>query len=156
MKKSIIFLVSIIVSGIIGFLSRDFFLQISLSQLNQENIQITTGNISSHFISGLIFALSITVIPLLYLIIWKTTRLRFINRGLISCGIIIGCGILFWQFRIFQLNNQFQNLSEPEFGNSTRIHVNFNTLNFEHYLFTGFLAGTVLSILIFKNKRATE
>lgn len=64
------------------------------------------------FYSHITFALIIGIIPILYLIIKKATKFSFIKQGLIALGIIIGCGILLWQFRIYQLNNQTLKLSK--------------------------------------------
>ncbi|MEL0653343.1 hypothetical protein V6246_18120 [Algibacter sp. TI.3.09] len=77
------------------------------------------------------------------------------KQGLISCGIILVSGILLWQFRIFQLNSRFQKLSEFDIGNGIQTQMDFDNLNFGRYLFIGFLIGTILSILIFKNRNKT-
>ncbi|EWH09438.1 hypothetical protein KLA_17259 [Cellulophaga geojensis KL-A] len=77
------------------------------------------------------------------------------NQGLVSYGIMVVCGILLWQFRIFQLNSRLQKLSEFDIGNGIQTELNFDNLNFGRYLFIGFLIGTILSILIFKNKNKT-
>jgi hypothetical protein len=104
------------------------------------------------FFSHITFALSIGFLPLLYLIINKVTKFNFTNQGLISCGIIIGCGILLWQFRIFQLNNQVHHLSDFTIKNEIKMQMDYENLNFEIYMFIGFIVGTLLSILIFKNR----
>lgn len=141
----------ILILFIIGFLIRKHFVEISFSQLKNDNVQIVNRTINRHFYSDIIFALSIGIIPLLYLIIKKITKLSFIMQGLISCGMIVLSGILLWQYRIFQLNLKFRKLSEYKLGNGIQSQMYSDNLNFELYLFIGFLFGTVLSILIFKN-----
>ena len=100
MTKTLKYLGLILLLSIIGFLIRDYFFRLSFSQIANEDTQIVSQNLSRQFYSHILFALSIGIIPLLYLIIKKMTKLNFMKQGLISCGIIIVSGILFWQFRI--------------------------------------------------------
>jgi len=152
MKNTLKYLGLILILFVTGFLIRDYFFDLSISQITNENTQVVSRNISGQFFSHFTFALSIGILPLLYLIIKKVTKLNFINQGLITCGIIIGCGVLLWQLRIFQLNNQAQNLSDLNIGNGIKMQMDYENLNFEIYMFIGFIVGTVLSILIFKNR----
>lgn len=152
MRKTLKYLGITLLLSVIGFLIRDYFFDLSLFQITNNNTHVVSRSISGQFYSQIAFALSIGVIPLLYLIIKKVTKLNFICQGLISCEIIIICGILLWQFRIFQLNNQSQNLSELNTGNGIKIQIDFDHLNLEWYLFFGFIVGTIVSILIFKNR----
>jgi hypothetical protein len=155
MTNTLKYLGLILILSIIGFLIRDYFFDFSLSQITNENTRIVSRNISGQFYSHILFAISIGIIPLLYLTIKKLTKLNFMNQGLVSYGIMIVCGILLWQFRIFQLNSRLQKLSEFDIGNGIQTELNFDNLNFGRYLFIGFLIGTILSILIFKNKNKT-
>ncbi|WP_272024128.1 hypothetical protein [Olleya namhaensis] len=155
MTNALKYLGLILILSIIGFLIRDYFFDFSLSQIAYEKTQIVNRTMSGQFYSHILFALSIGIIPLLYLIIRKITKLNFITQGLISCAIIVISGISLWQFRIFQLNSRIQKLSEFDIGNGIKTELNFDSLNFGRYLFIGFLIGTVLSILIFKNRNKT-
>ncbi|WP_152536876.1 MULTISPECIES: hypothetical protein [Flavobacteriaceae] len=155
MTNTLKYLGLILILSIIGFLIRDYFFDFSLSQITNENTRIVSRNISGQFYSHILFAISIGIIPLLYLTIKKLTKLNFMNQGLVSYGIMVVCGILLWQFRIFQLNSRLQKLSEFDIGNGIQTELNFDNLNFGRYLFIGFLIGTILSILIFKNKNKT-
>ncbi|WKB82947.1 hypothetical protein QYR09_07875 [Cellulophaga lytica] len=155
MTNALKYLGLILILSVIGFLIRDYFFDLSLSQIANKNTQIISRTMSGQFYSHILFALSIGITPLLYLIIKKITKLNFITQGLISCGIIVISGILLWQFRIFQLNSRLQKLSEFDIGNGIKTELNFDSLNFGRYLFIGFLIGTVLSILIFKNRNKT-
>ena len=146
--------------SVIGFLIRDLFFNFSHSQIANDTIIIASRTVRGQFYSHILFALSIGIIPLLYLSIKKITKINFLNKGLISCGIIVACGILLWIFRIFQLKNRFQNISEFYNGSEIKTELNFstmnlNSLNFRLYLFIGFIIGTIMSILIFKNKNKT-
>ena len=155
MTNALKYLGLILLLSVFGFLIRDYFFDFSLSQIANENTQFVSRTTSGQFYSHILFALSIGIIPLLYLILKKITKLNFITQGLISCGIIVISGISLWQFRIFRLNSRLQKLSEFDIGNGIKTELNFESLNFGRYLFLGFLIGTVLSILIFKNKNKT-
>ncbi|PKV50907.1 hypothetical protein ATE84_2976 [Aquimarina sp. MAR_2010_214] len=152
MKKILISIGMIVVLVVIGFLIKGSFLDISFSQLNKRNIKIVSYTMSEQFKSHLIFTLSIGVIPVLYLISNKFSGLKSRNQTIATLGIIFGCGILSWQLRIFQLNNQLQKLSEYNLENGIQNSMDFQNLNFSTYLFIGFLIGALLSVLIFKMK----
>ena len=141
---------------IIGFLVRDYFFDFSYSQLSKENVRMVNRNISGHFYTHLLFAISIGIIPLLYLTIKKITKLNFMSDGLVSCGVIVVCGILLWQFRMLQLNSKYANLPELVTKKGIKFEMNTAELYFERYLFLGFIIGTIISILIFKNKNKAE
>ncbi len=152
MKNPLKYIGLILILFIIGFLLRDYFFNLSISQITNDRTQVVSRKLSGQFLSHITFALSIGILPILYLIIKKVTKLNFIHQGLISCLVIIGCGILLWQFRIFHFNHQAQYLSDLNIGNGIKLYLDHENLNFEVYLFTGFIVGTVLSILIFKNR----
>lgn len=144
-----------LVFTVIGFLIRDYFFNFSLSQITHKNIQIVSRNIGDQFQSHITFSLTIGIMPILYLIIKKATKISFIKQGLIASGIIIGCGISLWQFRIYQLKKPALMLSEFNIGDEIKIQMDYADLNFERFLFFGFIIGTVLSILIYKNRLKT-
>ncbi|GAA4279173.1 hypothetical protein [Aquimarina mytili] len=152
MKKILIYIGFIIVLTVIGFLIRGSFLDISFSQLNKRDIEIISYTMNGQFKSHLIFALSIGIVPLLYLISDKFSKLKSLNQTLATLGIIFGCGILSWQLRMFQLNNQLQRLSEFDLGNGIKNSMDFQNLSFGRYLFVGFLIGTLISVLLFRMK----
>ncbi len=160
MTNTLKYLGLIIIFSIIGFIIRDLFFDFSHSQITNETIIIGNRTASGQFYSHILFALSIGIIPLFYLIIKKITKINFLNKGLISFGIIVICGVSLWLFRTFQLKNRFQNISDFYNGSEIKTELNFstmslNSLNFGLYLFLGFIIGTILSILIFKNKNKT-
>ncbi|QNK78233.1 hypothetical protein H7F37_03925 [Winogradskyella sp. PAMC22761] len=163
MTNTLKYLGLILIFFFIGFIIRDLFFDFSHSQIANKTISIGSRTVSGQFYSHILFTLSIGILPLLYLIIKKITKITFLNKGLISFGIIVVCGISLWLFRIFQLKNRFQNISDFYNGSEIKTEPNFstmslNSMNFGLYLFIGFLIGTVLSILIYRNqyKTATE
>jgi hypothetical protein len=141
-----------IILTIIGFVIRNYFFELSISQIASNNVEIVSRNMSGQFQFHIIFALTIGILPILYLIIKKTTKLVFINKGLIACGILIISGIVLWQFRIYQLNTEVQKLSQYNIGNDFKTPLDYENLNFSRFLFFGFLIGTIINILIFRNR----
>jgi cell division protein YceG involved in septum cleavage len=156
MKKNLLYFSIVILLIIVGFTIWKFFLQYSLEQLNKENSRVVTTQIGSQFNSNLFFALYLGTIPLLHFISTKLAKLKSINQHFISIGIIIGCGILFWHYRIFQLNNISQKQSDVNIENGIKMQLDFDNLNFERYLFFGFLIGGILSSLIFRKRAKIE
>jgi hypothetical protein len=152
MRTIIKYLGLTIILTIIGFVIRNYFFELSLSQIANNNVEIVSRNMSGQFESHIIFALTIGILPLFYLIIEKITKLVFIKNGLIACGILILSGILLWQYRIYQLNSEVQKISEYNIGNDFKTSLDYDNLNFSRFLFFGFLIGTIISILIFRNR----
>ena len=74
------------------------------------------------------------------------------TQGIISLVIIFLSGILFWQFRIFQLNNRFEKLNTIKIDDGNQMEINISELNFEIFLLVGFIIGIAINILIFRNK----
>ena len=141
---------------IIGFLIRNYFFELSLSQIANNNVEVVSRNMSGQFQSHIIFALTIGILPLLYLIIEKITKLELFKKGLIACGILLTSGVVLWQFRIYQLNTEVQKLSEYNIANDIKISLDYENLNFGRFLFLGFLIGTIISILLLRNKNHAE
>ena len=139
---------------IFGFLTRGNFYDISFSKLDLYQAQIQNQLITSQFLNHLLFSLFVGSIPLLYFIVKKIRNLSFMYHGLISYLIIVSCGILFWQLRILKLNIEFKKLSEFSYPNGVNPLIDLTNLRLESYLLLGFIVGTMLSIFIFKNKRA--
>ena len=142
----------VILASLIGFYIRDSFFETSFSQLKNGTIQLVSHTVGGQFYSQIVFALSIGIIPLLYLIVQKITKLKFMYHGLLSCVLILSCGIALWQFRILQLNNQLQKLSEFKLDNGVSMDLNIENLYFGRYLCIGFLVGTLISILVFRKQ----
>ena len=163
MPDTLKYLFSIIVLLFIGLLISGPLFEFAYSEIENENIKIVDRNSDGQFLSHIVFALSIGITPLLYLIFKKKTKVCFFNRGLISYGIIIASGFSLWLYRILQLKNKSQTITDLYQGKETQNEFDFNSLhinnhNFEYYLLLGFIIGTILSIVIFRNlnKKVTE
>ena len=152
MKNSLKYIALILISTVVGFLIWNTFFELSLTQLSKENINIVSRKMGDQFFLRSLFAISFGIIPLLYLILRKITKLKFMTQGIISLVIIFLSGILFWQFRIFQLNNRFEKLNTIKIDDGNQMEINISELNFEIFLLVGFIIGIAINILIFRNK----
>ncbi|MFA7616758.1 MAG: hypothetical protein WCY16_09290 [Weeksellaceae bacterium] len=99
----------------------------------------------------LVFNLSVGIIPLLYLIVKKVTKINSVKQIFTTLGIIIGSGTLFWIFRL--LNLKFRLLNMPSFFGEEVNDVAVSTLIFEQYFLLGLIVGTVLSLFIYRKRR---
>ena len=152
MKKTLIYFGLALSLIIAGFLIWNFFLDLSFSQIDKQDIQIISTKMTGQFKSNLIFAFSIGLIPIIYGIVEKLSKLKSWNQGLIVLSTIISCGLLSWQLRIFQINKQIQQLSDFNLGEGIQNTINYKNLNFGIFLLIGFLVGGLISTLIFKRK----
>ena len=160
MNKTLKYIVAILVLLVFGFFIRDYFLIFSFSQINNANFNKNDliHNLSGQIYFHLLFAFSIGLIPLFYLAIKKITKIKFISNGLISCILIVSCGVLAWQCRIYQLNRLLKTLSRFNMGRGSKSEMDLlGNLNFAPYILIGFFIGAILSFLIFrktnKNKK---
>jgi hypothetical protein len=149
--KYISFSIALIV---LGFLVHSYFVDLTLSQLELKNINVMSTSIGGQFAPQVMFALTLGLIPILYAIIEKVTKVKFLNKGLIATVIIIGFGIVMWQYKIVQLNYQLQELSDFSLGFGIQNGVDIRALGTELYLATGFILGAVISGFIFKRKKS--
>lgn len=150
MKEVIRYLVIILVFALLGNFIRDYFFDFSINQIINPNYQIVYRNIVAQIYAHGFVVIAIGIIPLLYLIVSKIAKINFIYKGLIATGIIIGTGLLFWQFRVVQLYFQSRMFSNLNSSIDIVNQVYFEDLNFEKYLLVGFFIGTLISILIFR------
>lgn len=150
MKNTLIYIISIFSLFIIGFIFWKNFIEFTISQLESKDIQIVSSSMNDQFYSHLLFSIFIGSIPALFLLVRKSVGLNEIKQYLITLGLIIIGGIILWQFRIIQANNQLQELSAINANSDTKNLAYFDSLTFEIFLFIGFILGTVLSILLYK------
>ena len=152
--KAIYLLIATIAFILIGLFIHRSFLELSLSMVKNENVQLTRNIIAGQFGSKFIFAILSGFIPIIYFIIQKITKISFLYKGLITIGLIMGTGILFWFVRVFIIKRQLQVYSNIEFPNEMKPSYLINGFNFENYLFFGFIIGAFISILIFRPKKS--
>ncbi|MTE25871.1 hypothetical protein [Winogradskyella ouciana] len=149
--KVIVYIILVILFAVMGFWFHKGFYELSFSLLKNENVTLINRTTAGQFNSDLIFATSIGLIPLFYLVIEKITNIKFIYKGLIAAAIILITGIVFWRLRIYGLNVQFEELALYDLPDGLIPEFDIVHLKFEIYLFMGFIVGTLISILIFRD-----
>ncbi|WP_349663435.1 hypothetical protein IZU89_12555 [Cellulophaga lytica] len=107
------------------------------------------------FISQISFALIIGILPLLYLCVQRLTKIKFSNQGLITCGIILLSGILFWQLKIYLVRDELKKMTNYNLGSEIDISYNIENAKYNLFLLLGFVVGAVVSIIIYKNWNKT-
>ena len=142
----------IILFILIGVVSQKYFYELSFFQLHTENVIIVSRNTGGQFYSDILFAMSLGIIPLLYLIAKKMAKLNSLPQKIIAWSLIIGFGILVWQSRIWYLNYHFNKLTGFVMKEGMKITVSLQWLKVQMYLLGGFVAGMLATILIFKFK----
>ncbi|WP_299256732.1 hypothetical protein [uncultured Aquimarina sp.] len=75
---------------------------------------------------------------------------------MITYLLIIGGGILSWQCRIVLLNYRLRKISEISAQAGIDNSISLEHLDFDSYLFIGYAIGTILSILVFRNRNFTS
>lgn len=141
---------------VIGFLIKEYFYDLSLNQMDKGSVAMNSTTMSGQFSQHLIFSLVIGSIPIFYLMVDKLAHLKNSKHALIITALIIGCGILMWQLRIFQLNFQSEKFSELSMNNGIQNTIDFTKLNFGMYIFIGFFIGALISVLLFREKSKSQ
>ncbi|EDP70061.1 hypothetical protein FBALC1_11027 [Flavobacteriales bacterium ALC-1] len=147
--KAIKYIISIALLVTAGFFFYKDFIEYSFLLIDTKGV-ILERTLTSGL--PIIFPLVLGVFPLFYFLVKRTTKILFLYKGLIVCGILIGLGILFWRLRIYGLNIEFNKLSEYQLSEDLRPSVDVSYLKFEIYVLMGFIVGTLASILIFRDK----
>ncbi|MBN1251005.1 MAG: hypothetical protein JXR51_04815 [Bacteroidales bacterium] len=149
MKNILIYFARFLFFAILGFLSYQFFMQISVNQLIARKIETVFLKLSGQFEQRFMFALIIGIIPVLYLIVKKSTKIKSNFQMLFVYLNIIIFGIIFWQFRIYSVI-----YIASDCINTTLV---ISRLNLNFWIFIGLIIGTITSIfiLIFINKNKT-
>lgn len=152
MQKTFKFIGLVLLFLITGFYLHELFHELSLSQIENTEIQFITSKMNTRFLSRVTFAMIIGSLPIQYLIIEKITKFRFLYHGLIVFLIIISSGLLLWLFRVYQLKTELMNMGNYSMGNDIKSAFPIEKTNFSLYLLLGFIIGMVLSIFIFKKR----
>jgi hypothetical protein len=145
-----------VVLFVIGFLTYESFWVFSMSLIHKDDVVFQTRIISGLFYSNLIFALSFGMIPMMYAIVEKITKVRFITNGLAALVLIIGGGILFWFIRLQMINSKIKTLSSFDFQDQINPSYDISAFYFEYYVLLGIIVGAVLAVFIFKKNNTIE
>ena len=147
MKKLIIYIGLTITFLVVGLITGQFFLDISISELNMNNVRIAWITMSGQFQQNIFHAIAIGLLPFLYFISGKISRAHSQYQKLSIILIILILGFFLWQFRIYQLNLILEEFSEIDFNGGIKTVFFGEDLKLEFYLILGFIIGTLLSSL---------
>jgi len=150
--KTLKFIVLSIAFIAIGIYINDEFFEYSFSLLHTERFTFESRIVTGQFYLSMLFPLILGTIPWFYSLVKKITEINFLYKGLLTVLIIVGLGILFWRLRIFGLNVQFDELSNYNLPEGLNQQFDISILKFEIYLLMGFIVGTLISILVFRDK----
>lgn len=152
MKNTLKYFLLTFLLVVVGFFIKDHFYELTFAQIHEQNIVLQSSTLSSQFFIHILFSLAIGSIPVFYLLVDKFAKLKNGKQSLSTMGIIVGVGILSWQFRIFQINFQLEKCSKLSIGNNIQNSIDYSKLHFGLYLLIGFFIGAVLSTLFFRVK----
>lgn len=135
----------------LGFWFSKYFMDLTVAQLNLHDAQII--NFKNGFFSkyDLIFALTIGLLPLLYLITEKLGKLKSQKQSYLVLAIIFISGIIIWQFKIFTFNRMADFIATSFSKYNIKNSIGIENLKFGKYFAYGCLLGTVLCSFIFRN-----
>lgn len=145
------YLVLTLLASIIGFWLSKYFFNLTVSQLNLHGANVI--NLKNDFLAefDLMFAFTIGLLPLMYLITDKFGKLQSAKQTYIVLAIIFISGIIIWQFKIISSNKTEDMLAAylPEVYN-VRKSISIDSLKLGKYFAIGCFLGTVLSSFIFR------
>ena len=146
MKETFKYIGLVIVLFVFGFFMSRYFIELSVFQINNNNIELVHTKMAGQFNRRLLFGLSIGLIPILFFFVNKLIKLRSFKQKLTAYLIIIVTGIIFWQYRILDLTNIIDQF--PNFGIKTSVDI--DNLKLEIFFLTGLITGAILSVVIFR------
>jgi len=156
MRKTFTYLAFVILFTLSGFLLHKSFFEFTIALTTEYNIKMITTKMNYQFISQISFALIIGILPLLYLCVQRLTKIKFLNQGLISCGIILLSGILFWQLKIYLVRDELKKMVNYNLGSEIDISYNIENAKYNLFLLMGFVVGTVVNILIYRSRNRIQ
>ena len=135
---------------IIGYWMSKYFFELTLNQLNTENINLIDIRQESSSKYDLFFAFTIGLIPMIFSIIEKYSNLKSLKQTLLVLIIILVSGTIFWQLKIHRMNWGGNLMTLSSLENDIKMSVNVNSLKLGKYFAFGCLAGATLSLIIFR------
>lgn len=145
-------LITIIISIVLffaGLFSYGSFISFTLPKTT--NIIFVTTDFKDSFKQPLYFGLTLALIPLAALFLWRMGSISAINKKILSIGILLVCMILFMVARremiIFQANHLTTSSAER-----FKIPMPFASIKFELFALAGLLAGGIISFFALRQK----
>lgn len=148
-RKNLIISAVIVMTALIAFIIYPLYNKLNLYELN---IEVRSSEEMEQKLR-LLFTFTLFFIPLIYFALEKFLKLTTKKEKLFVAGSISISGIIFWQIRIYSLNQQFKELQQPY--EHVVIHYQFlkENLFLEIFLMTGIIIGAAISLLAIKRFR---
>lgn len=128
---------------ILGLFLRTFFVLISLEQLSNGSMGINVPPRTNDL--GVLFVLSIGLIPALTLISIKISNSTTIKESITILFLILFSGIVSWQMRIIYISNRFDQLSQISDLTGISGEYRSTDLKLDLYFLIGLVIGTIMS-----------
>jgi len=159
MKKNGILIVSSLILGITAFFVRDLLLGFAMTYILGEKISFEKSwELPYQTFPFLLFVISFSIIPFLYLIVKRIGELNSTFKKVFSISLITGSGlillisrIVYIKFKASQINEM---LRRAEFSEGAEIpRIKFEEIYLEMFFGIGLVIGMLIAILIFRKKR---
>ena len=147
-----------LLAAFLGFWVSKYFIDLTAAQLNLLDLEIINFKNGLFSEYDLMFALTIGLLPLMYLITEKLGKLKSTKQSYLALAIIFISGILMWQFEIFTTKRMADYIATAFSKYNIHNQISIESLKLGKHFAIGCLLGTGLSSFIFRkiNKEQTN
>lgn len=150
--KVFYYVISAIILFIVGYALYEDFYTYSVSYLQLGQLTIETRSIEHIRIGRFTLAIILALLPLFHLLVTRASNLNSRLKHFVSIFVTIISGIIFWRLRIVGLNAELKILSNHTYTDGIAPTIKIEELKFDIYLLMGFIVGTLIVILIFRDR----
>ncbi len=143
------------VTGLVGFFIHPYFVQLSVSEM--KGVSIVTLDTDTAFNLKILMGIICLFIPLFHFTVLKVLNLEKKRDKLFVLISIILSGVIFWQYKLYSIQERFNELR----AQTSEIKINYvfaqENLNLEFYLFIGLIVGALiagLALYRFRSKKS--
>jgi uncharacterized protein (DUF2225 family) len=140
-----------------GIFSYEFFFERTLPIIG--NVKYLDNSMTGQFKKLLAYSLTLGLIPLSTVLIWKFAPVYLIKRKILTVIIISSCIFLAGLFRYEKIKSRAKEMDELQRGinarpeNKIEFHIPIDEVNIESYMFSGLLLGSLISYFSLKQKK---
>jgi hypothetical protein len=137
----------------LGYSLNELFFNYSRSLLILGVVPLENRNSQNTEIGAIVLGVVFGMLPLFHLLMVKASKLNTVIKHILSMALVLTSGLIFWRLRIFGLNTELKQLNDYTASNKLPLTpVAVADLKFDIYLLMGFLVGTLIAILIFRDQ----
>ena len=132
-----------------GIYTHDYFIKHSLPVF--ENVHYTRQSIRTFIEKPFIYSITLGLIPLSIVVIWKMARVFDAKKRILVAAIIVGCVLLAGIYRYERIRARAQEISERQTIVNQAEHkeeefsIPLADVNIEKYMLAGLVAGWVIA-----------